>query len=281
MNRSQVTEIANNYGLAPNKKFGQNFLINDGEIGRIISVLKLQKEYKVLEIGPGLAAITEKLVEQVDSVTAVEIDSGIVRYLKDRFEDVNNFNLIHSDFLKLSNSQEKVDYDLVVSNLPYYCASEILFKIALEYGSPPTFVMLQKEMAERIVSKPSSSEYGALTVTLGLYYDSQILFHINNGSFYPAPDVTSSFLKMKPRTDINLTEEERLMFHLIVKSAFWARRKTLLASLSKSPHMDLSRDDVQKILDESEIDSKRRGESLSVEQFVVLAKNGCRLKNNG
>ena len=276
MNRSQVADITKEYCLAPNKKFGQNFLINETEIKKIISVLKLEKNMKLLEIGPGLAAITEKLVEAVSFVTAVEIDSGIVRYLKDHFSQTENFKLIHSDFLKIEGENK---FDLVVSNLPYYCASEILFKIALEYGSPPTFVMLQKEMAERIVSKPSTKEYGALSVTLGLYYNCEILFHINNGAFYPAPDVTSSFLKLLPRDDIKLNEDERILFHLFVKSAFWARRKTLLASLSKSPHLDFTREEVEIILNKSEIDPKKRGESLSVEQFVTIAKNGYRLKN--
>lgn len=278
MNKSDILKITEEYGLAPNKKFGQNFLINDSVIRKIVDSCSADGR-NILEIGPGLGALSVPLAERGLSYTAVEIDSGFVRYLRDLFRldekhaQDGNIRIIHDDFLK-SNIEDR--FDVIVSNLPYYCASEILFRIAGNFSAENVLVMMQKEMAERVIAKAGSENYGALTVTLSYYFDSKILFHIAGESFYPRPDVKSSFLRLsrKPR-HFNLAEDEE-MFHLVVKSVFWGRRKTLLRSLTDSPHLEMKRGDVEGVLDLCGIKPDVRGEKLALAEFIKLTEGVIR-----
>lgn len=276
MNKSDIHRITEEYGLAPNKKLGQNFLINDEIIRRIVDACAPDGR-NVLEIGPGLGAISRGLSERGLSYTAVEIDSGFVRYLGDLFAGRNNVSIIHGDFLKCSPEDR---FDVIVSNLPYYCASEILFRIAEKFSAPEVYGMMQKEMGDRIIAKPGSENYGALTVTLTYYFDVKVLFHVNGECFYPKPDVKSSFLGFKRRHRVFTKPEDDEMFHLIVKSAFWGRRKTLHKSLSESPHLDLSRDFIHDVLRQCGIDPDVRGERLSLEEFTRLTETIVRLKTD-
>jgi 16S rRNA (adenine1518-N6/adenine1519-N6)-dimethyltransferase len=274
MNKDEILKIIKTYGLAPNKKLGQNFLIDENIIQKIIDVSQPDKK-RVLEIGPGLGSITYPLANKALLYNAVEIDSGFVRYLQDIFNSFESVNIIHGDFLKY-NLEDK--FDIIISNLPYNSASEILFRIAKDFNAQSIFVMLQKEMAERIMSQPGSKIYGSLSVTLSYYFNSKALFHISGESFYPKPDVKSSFMQLtrKKRYFENRRSED--IFHLVVKSAFWGRRKTILKSLSESPHLELNRDRVKKILDSSNIKHDIRSEMLSPEEFIKLTEE--LIKNN-
>ena len=268
MNKSEILKIIKAYGLAPNKKFGQNFLIDENIIQKIIEISQPDNK-KILEIGPGLGAITYPLANKALLYSAVEIDSGFVRYLQDTFNSFESVNIIHGDFLKC-NLEDK--FDIIISNLPYNSASEILFRIAKDFNAKTIFIMLQKEMSERIMSLPGSKIYGALAVTLSYYFNSKILFHISGESFYPKPDVKSSFLQLTRKERYFKNRDHEDIFHLVVKSAFWGRRKTILKSLSESPHMELNRDRVKKILDLSEIQHNIRSEMLSLEDFIKLTE---------
>ncbi len=274
MNKSDIHRITEEYGLAPNKKLGQNFLINNEIIRRIVEACTPGGR-NVLEIGPGLGAISGGLAEKGLSYTAVEIDSGFVRYLTDLFSERDKVTIIHADFLK-SDLDDR--FDVIVSNLPYYCASEILFRIAERFSAPEVYGMMQKEMGDRIIAKPGSENYGALTVTLTYYFNVKVLFHVNGECFYPKPDVKSSFLEFKRRDRIFTKPEDDEMFHLIVKSAFWGRRKTLHKSLAESPHLDFSRDFILSVLRECGIDPDVRGEKLSLDEFVRLTEAVIKLK---
>lgn len=268
MNTAETIQVLNSYNINPNKAYGQNFLCNKAIIDRIIDVSAVSTQDKVLEIGPGLGGLTEKLAVKSESVTAVEIDSGLAGFLKERFSGRKNIIIIHADFLK---SDLKQNFTKSVSNLPYYCSSEILFHLAVKYKIPELYVMLQKEMSERIISGPGSKNFGAMTVALGLYYEPRILFHINRKSFYPSPDVSSSFLQLKQR-DTGLTQKERELFHLIVKSAFWGRRKTLIKALTESPHLKLNRELLINTFNDLNYDIKLRGENLDIKDFKMLTK---------
>ena len=268
MKRGDVLTIASQYGLAPNKKLGQNFLIDEGLTDRIINTISPNASESILEVGPGLGALTAILINKVHHLTAVEIDSGLYRYLKDSLADVENLSLIHADFLKheFSNS-----FDKMVSNLPYYCASEILFKSAAAFKKTNLYVMLQREMAERIVASPGTKEYGALSVTLGYYYKPSIAMNVPREAFYPRPDVASVFMRLE-RREGSLSEDENEMFHKIVKSAFWGRRKTILTALTNSPHLDIPRDTIRDALYTLGFDEKSRGEEHAAEKYCELAK---------
>ncbi len=267
MNKALILEIAEKYNLAPNKKLGQNFLINDQIINRIVDVCNPDGE-DILEIGPGLGSISEGLARRGGTYTAVEIDSGFYRYLLDLFRDRENARIIHSDFLK---SQPEDRFSVIVSNLPYYCASEILFTIAEKYRAENVYVMMQKEMGERLVSKPGSAAYGAMTVTLSYYYNIEHLFYVPADSFYPRPDVRSSFLALRRKERVLKPEDEEL-FHLLVKSVFWGRRKTLLKAASDSPHLNYTRAFLEHVLGECNIKGNLRGESLGLEDFIKITE---------
>ncbi len=267
MNRADVLNITKEYGLAPSKKLGQNFLINDDVINRIIELCQPRGK-SVLEIGPGLGAVSRGLAELASSYTAVEIDSGLYAYLSDLFQGRDNVNLIHGDFLKVNVPGS---HSTVVSNLPYYCASEILFKIAQGGGARDVFVMVQKEMGERMTALPGSGNYGAMTVNLAFYYNTKMLFSLGGDSFYPKPEVKSSFLHLS-RIDRSHDRDFRELFHRVVKSAFWGRRKTLLKSLSETPHLDTTRNKVFEILHACELDTSLRGENLSLHDFIRLTE---------
>ncbi len=273
MNKKNIIEAIQNSSLHPNKKLGQNFLCNEGILKKIIEVSGIDQHDTVLEIGPGLGALTSLLLEKSPSVTAVEIDSGLYNYLKEKFPVTVNFNLIHADFLKQEpGAQFGNTFTKVIANLPYYCSSEILFQLAVKYEIQKIFVMLQKEMAERITAKPGTKTYGALTVTLGLYYETSNLFNIDKRSFYPEPEVSSSFIQLVKKEDTGLDKDETELFHKIVKSAFWARRKTLMNSLPESPHFSPGRETVRTVLSQLNIDENSRAETLSVNNFIDITK---------
>ena len=267
MNKALILEIAEKYNLAPNKKLGQNFLINDQIINRIVDVCIPDGE-DILEIGPGLGSISEGLARRGGTYTAVEIDSGFYRYLTDLFKDRENVRIIHADFLK---SQPEDRFSVIVSNLPYYCASEILFTIAEKFRAENVYVMMQKEMGERLVSKPGSAAYGAMTVTLSYYYSIEHLFYVPPDSFYPRPEVKSSFLALRKKKRILNTEDEEL-FHLLVKSVFWGRRKTLLKAAADSPHLNYSRSFLEHVLNQCAIKGDLRGESLGLDDFIKITE---------
>lgn len=267
MNKALILEIAEKYNLAPNKKLGQNFLINDQIINRIVDVCIPDGE-DILEIGPGLGSISEGLARRGGTYTAVEIDSGFYRYLTDLFKENDNVRIIHADFLK---SQPEDRFSVIVSNLPYYCASEILFTIAEKFRADNVYVMMQKEMGERLVSKPGSAAYGAMTVTLSYYYSIEHLFYVPPDSFYPRPEVKSSFLALRKKKRILKPEDEEL-FHLLVKSVFWGRRKTLLKAAADSPHLNYSRSFLEHVLNQCAIKGDLRGESLGLDDFIKITE---------
>ncbi len=275
MNKNEILHITKEYGLAPNRKLGQNFLINDNVIKKIIDAC-MPENKRVLEIGRGLGSVSTALERKAASYTAIEIDSGFVRYLSDVFRDSNKTRIIHGDFLKTEIEDE---FDIIISNLPYYCASDILFRIAEDFTAENIFIMIQKEMAGRITAGPGTENYGALTVTLSYYFKCHRLFHVSGGSFYPKPDVMSSFLHLARKPLYFKSPEHKDLFQMIVKSAFWGRRKTLLKSLADSPHMDLDKATAEKILHGCGINPGARGETLSFPDFIrltegVIAANG-------
>lgn len=271
MNVADIKHIIVERGLRPNKKLGQNFLVSVEARDRIIGAMRIASADRVLEVGPGLGALTELLVERAGRVTAVEIDAGFSRYLEERFRGADAFTLIHGDFLK---NPPDGPFTKIVSNLPYYCSSEMLFSFT-RYDAPEVYVMLQKEMAERIVSGPGQRSYGALSVTLGLYYEARTLMKVPREAFYPRPEVASLFLALSRRESLPLEAGEIGLFHALVKSAFWGRRKTLLTALSASPHLGLGRERAGRLLEEARMDGSRRGEELGRDEFVALTR-ACR-----
>ena len=268
MNKQQIMDITARYSLAPNKKLGQNFLVGDNVVSRILELCRPHAG-RVLEIGPGLGAVSRGLAEMSAAYTAVEIDSGFVRYLEDLFSGNSRVRIVHADFLRVELEDE---FDLAVSNLPYYCASEILFRLAADFSMPLVFAMVQREMAQRITANEGSENYGAMTVNLAYYFSTKECFVVPGEAFYPRPDVKSSFISLERRERHFGHAGGERVFHNVVRSAFWGRRKTILKSLAESPHIDLDRERAGAVLEQCGIDPGARGETLPLSAYIKLAE---------
>lgn len=269
MTKNEVVQILKTLSLSPNKKLGQNFLIDENNVRRIIDAAVITSDDRVVEIGPGLGALTAFLAKSAKELTCIEIDAGYAAYLGNHFSSVPNVRILHEDFLKLA------DYpscDAVVSNLPYYCASEILFTIAQKIGPSRICAMMQKEMAERITAPAGSEAYGAMTVSLSYYYEPKLLFNVPASAFFPKPDVVSTVILFNRVDRKELSRDQIQLFHSLVKSAFWGRRKTIVKALSSSPHMNLDRPLIRDAVEAAGIPAEARGETLTLDDYIRLTK---------
>ena len=249
--------------VRPKKSFGQNFLINTGVIERIVDHFDQHNHLdNVLEVGPGKGALTKHLLTIADiNYKAVEADWEMVNYLQSQyvFEDDQ---LINADFLKfpLETVFDGEEYN-VIGNFPYNISTQILFRVEKYRDHIPMVMgMFQREVAERIVSPNGSKVYGVISVLLQAFYDAKILFHVNPGSFFPAPKVTSSFIMMKRKENFTLPCDHQL-FRGIVKASFNQRRKMLRNSIKSF------------ITDESLFSHEmmtRRPEHISLEDYYTL-----------
>lgn len=257
------------------KSFGQHFLNDDFVCHKIIEEADIRPGDNVIEVGPGMGALTDILFEMDINLWAIELERSVLNRLRPRFNKKENCHLIEGDALKF-NFDDIPDASgqtfKLVSNLPYNISGPFIAKIIDErkYFTSLT-LMLQKEVASRLTAEPGTKAYGALTVLTKTYFDTFMLFDVDPSSFTPPPKVQSSVIKLykldKPRIDI-IDEDS---YKALVKNAFTGRRKTLLNSLSKSLKID--KELVSTILKDSDIDPGRRAETLSIEEFAELQKN--------
>jgi 16S rRNA (adenine1518-N6/adenine1519-N6)-dimethyltransferase len=264
MTKQQVHEVLKSCNLAPNKRYGQNFLINEAAAAKIVDASDCTSK-TVLEIGPGLGALTQLLIQRANKVTAVEIDAGYFRYLAEVYG--NSLNLIHGDYLRI----KPVAAERVVANLPYYCSSEMLFRIAETTGASLATVMVQKEMALRVLANPGTEDYGALGVSLWLYGSCSVLFDMHPEAFYPQPTVVSSVIQFVA-IDRQLTPAQKSAYHELVKTGFWARRKTFYTCMTQSPFVTIEKQTARNIVDMLNKGASVRAEDLSPEEFLHSAK---------
>lgn len=268
--------ILKQYEFSTKKKFGQNFLIDEGVLSGIVETAGVTKEDHVLEIGPGIGSMTHYLCEEAGHVTAVEIDDKLIPILTDMMQGYDNFTLIHDDILK-------VDLDAlakeaggrpfkVVANLPYYITTPIVMEL-LEKKLPieSITIMVQKEVAERMQAGPGTKAYGALSLAVQYYADAEIEMEVSPSSFLPPPQVSSTVIKLtlyeKPPVEV---EDEKLMFRLI-RDSFNQRRKTLVNALSNGGGAGVSKDIIRECILEIGEKETVRGEALSLAKFAELA----------
>lgn len=268
--RREVTQhILHAFGLKAKKALGQNFLVDERVVKRIAEAAELTPESTVLEIGPGIGTLTQALAETGATVKSVEIDKSLLPVLAKTLAGYNNVTIINEDILE-ADIPEIVGHKsfAVAANLPYYITTPIIFAL-LEQHLPLTklVVMVQKEVAERLVAKPGGKDYGALTVSLQYYMRSSIAFKVPASSFIPPPNVESAVVVCTPHEVPPVTVNEKLFFR-VVKAAFSVRRKMLSNALR---NIGLSGDEVKAWLEQAGIDGKRRGETLTIEEFGKLA----------
>ncbi len=250
--------------LAFRKRFGQNFLIDDNALDKIVDSLKLVPNENVLEIGPGLGALTERLLDQDISLTAVEIDRDLSRILERDFKS-ENFQLITEDILKVELN--KLAQPLtIIGNLPYYITSAIImYFLESQLDIRRMVFMMQREVADRLLAGPGSKDYGVLSVITQLYSQVNPLFDVGKNCFMPRPKVESSVVELLPRRDV-LVEQKTLD---IIKAAFSLRRKTLANSLGSV----FNKAEVIETLKKAGINPASRAESLSVQDFLEISKH--------
>lgn len=255
------------------KQYGQNFLKDKNVINKIVSSANIDSNMTVIEIGPGMGALTEELIKVAKKAICYEIDKDMVKILNDKFANVDKdkIEIIEQDFLKanLTDKFSEKDNVTVVANLPYYITTPILLKILEELNFVKSItIMVQKEVAERLAGKPNTKDYNALSVLVQYRHQAKILFDVSKKSFYPEPDVTSSVIQIT-RKENYLSALSDDYFYKFNRNIFKQRRKTLVNNIKESYSYD--RKDIENILNDLSLDLKIRSESLSVEQIIKLS----------
>lgn len=269
--------IINQYPFTFQKKFGQNFLIDSHVLDKIIEAAQITEEDVVLEIGPGIGCVTQALLERAKKVISVEIDDKLIPILTEQFKQYNNFKLIHSDILKLDLKEliktESPNRKIkVVANLPYYITTPILMMLLENQLSIDSItVMVQKEVAERLMSKPATKQYGAITVAVNYYAMPYLVANVPRNCFMPRPNVDSAVLRLKVYDEPSVKVNNSKQMFKIIKAAFLLRRKTLLNALMAHADLNLEKEQLKIVLDESQIGAKTRGETLSIADFARLS----------
>ena len=271
----KTKEVVDKHGFKFSKSLGQNFLIDDNVIDRILDGARLSKGDKIIEVGPGIGTLTREMGRVADRVVAIEIDKTLIPILKDTLDEFENIEVINQDILKV-NVEDLVKEKLnggpvkLVANLPYYITTPIVMKF-LEEDIPVTdiVVMVQKEVADRMNANPGTKDYGALSVAVQYYCDTEIVAKAPRHMFIPQPNVDSTVIGLHVREKRKYNVDSEDIFFKTVKAAFGQRRKTLLNALGTLGF--LNKDEIREVLNEANIDEKRRGETLSIEEFANLS----------
>lgn len=268
-------EVVNKHNFKFSKSLGQNFLIDDNVIDKILEGARLSENDKIIEVGPGIGTLTREMGKVAENVVAIEIDKTLIPILEETLADLDNVEVVNEDILKVDVQgliNEKLNGGPVklVANLPYYITTPIVMKF-LEEDIPVTdiVVMVQKEVADRMNAKPSTKDYGALSVAVQYYCDTEIVAKAPRHMFVPQPNVDSIVIGLHVRDERKYVVDNEEIFFKTVKASFGQRRKTLLNSLGGLGF--LSKDEIREALQAANIDEKRRGETLSIDEFANLS----------
>ena len=265
-----VHYICKRFDIKMSKKLGQNFLIKRGIVDEIVHAAELTVGEPVLEVGPGIGTLTQGLAQSGADVTAIELDRRLLEVLDTTLASYDNVRIIHGDVLKLDVPTIMNHKPFkVVANLPYYITTPIIMSL-LESKLPieRLVVMVQKEVALRMVAKPSTKDYGALSVAVQYYTEPDIVLDVPPKSFLPAPAVTSSVIRcvLRDKPPVDVIDEK--LFFRVVKAGFAQRRKTFANTMRTT---GLSKEQIDDILVKANIDGQRRGETFSLQEFADVA----------
>lgn len=257
------------------KKFGQNFITDGNLLQKIVDAGEVGPDDVVIEVGPGAATLTKALAQRAKAVIAIEIDTDLVPVIEETMAEFDNFYLVQGDALQM-NLDDVIREKLgephrckVVANLPYYITTPlVMYFLEQGFSIDRIVIMVQKEVAERFAAQPGKKEYGAITVSLNYYGNVRNAFIVPRHMFIPQPDVDSAVVDIQPWAQKPLQADNEELFHRLVKAAFGQRRKTLNNAL-KTLNMDAAL--LQEALAQVSINGTRRGETLSVAEFVALS----------
>lgn len=269
--------IMKKYGITANKRLGQNFLIEDEAIRQIVDSSNICKEDLIIEIGPGLGTLTKYLLEEAGRVICIELDDRMITILNERFSIYNNFTLINDDVLKVDlneligeNKQGTIKHVKIVANLPYYITTPIIMKLLEDKLDIESItVMVQKEVADRLVEIPGGKNTGAITYAINYYTKPKRIYEVDRTSFIPAPEVNSTVIKLDVLKEPSvIVKNEELLFK-VIKAAFMQKRKTLVNTLSNS-NLFGNKENIEHLLTKIGIDKNIRGEKLSLEEYAKI-----------
>lgn len=277
-NPTNTIAVLNRYGFSFQKKFGQNFLIDENVVEKIVRDAGVTKDDFVLEIGPGIGTMTQILCENAREVVAVEIDDKLIPILtEDTLSWYDNVTVIHEDILKLdivklANERNGGKPIKVVANLPYYITTPIIMGLFESHVPLDSItIMVQKEVADRMQVGPGTKDYGALSLAVQYYAKPQILLNVPASCFMPRPNVDSAVIQLtryeKPPVEV---ADEHMMFRLI-RASFNQRRKTMTNSVGNSPELSVSKEQMAAALEKCGLSATVRGEALTLAQFAELA----------
>lgn len=277
-NPTNTIAVLNRYGFSFQKKFGQNFLIDENVVEKIVRDAGVTKDDFVLEIGPGIGTMTQILCENAREVVAVEIDDKLIPILtEDTLSWYDNVTVIHEDILKLdivklANERNGGKPIKVVANLPYYITTPIIMGLFESHVPLDSItIMVQKEVVDRMQVGPGTKDYGALSLAVQYYAKPQIILNVPASCFMPRPNVDSAVIQLtryeKPPVEV---KDEHLMFRLI-RASFNQRRKTMTNSVGNSPELSVSKEQMAAALEKCGLSATVRGEALTLEQFAGLA----------
>jgi len=270
---TDVAKLLAQHGIRLKKKWGQNFLVDENILRKIVYTANLEQTDTVLEIGPGIGALTQKLAEKVKAVTAVEIDARLLSVLKATLANYDNVELVHQDAMdfdwRAHCAQQPVK---LVANLPYNVATPLFYRWLKEYRDCfSLFVcMVQKEVAQRIVAPPGGKEYGSLAVLCQYAGRCEIAFNVPRTVFFPRPDVSSAVVRITPLTNPSYDVGDERFFFRLVDAVFAQRRKTLFNTLHAA--LPFSKEELAEAGAATGIDMSRRGETLSLEEFAKISR---------
>lgn len=256
------------------RSLGQNFLVDPNLQRKIVQAVDPRPEDTIVEIGPGRGALTHALAESAGRLFAVELDDDLAAVLARTFEDAAHVSIVHRSILDVSLDELGEPAELkVVGNIPYNITSPIIFHLLERGRRPRTIVlMIQREVADRLVAAPDTAEYGALTVGVQTVADVERLFHVGRGAFRPVPNVDSTVVRITPHQPPRLTEGEERDVRSLTRVAFGWRRKQLQKTLRAAPGYALDAAAVERIAQDTGMALHRRAESLSIDEFVALAR---------
>ena len=276
-NPKNTIEILNKYKFVFQKRYGQNFLIDEHVLGKIIRSAGITEEDFVIEIGPGIGTLTQYLAASAREVAAIEIDDALIPILEDTLSGYDNVTVIHDDVLKVDLTRLAEEKNggrpvKVVANLPYYITTPIIMGLFENHVPLDSItIMVQKEVADRMKTGPGSKDYGALSLAVQYYARPELVANVPPNCFMPRPRVGSAVIRLtrheKPPVEV---QDEKLMFG-IIRASFNQRRKTLVNGLGNAPELHLPKEKTAAVLEEMGLSPSVRGEALDLAGFAELS----------
>ena len=285
-NPKNTIEILNKYKFVFQKKFGQNFLIDEHVLSKIIRSAEITEDDFVVEIGPGIGTLTQYLAASAREVAAIEIDDALIPILKDTLSAYDNVTVIHEDVLKvdlckLAEEKNGGKPIKVVANLPYYITTPIIMGLFENHVPVESItIMVQKEVADRMKTGPGSKDYGALSLAVQYYAKPELVANVPPNCFMPRPRVGSAVIRLTRHAEVPVqVEDEKLMFQ-IIRASFNQRRKTLVNGLGNAPELHIPKEMTTEVLEEMGLSASVRGEALTLAQFAELSNRILEKRKN-